>query len=224
MTQDKLEEHIFSTYIGLRAGMVVIAFALPVILWAGARVFFDTGLQSSISAYYDTGMRDWFCGILFATGICLYLYKGFTDEENIVLNISGVLALGVAVFPYTWRPFGGSLTPHGVCAVLFFVGIASVCWRRAADTLVLINDETVKQGFARKYKMIAAALAVSPLAAVAVNALGGYDALIFWIEVIGIYIFAYYWWTKGSELKQTRALQLVIEKRPDAKPLFEAVK
>ena len=204
--------------------MVVIALALPIILWAAGRLIFHEPLQPSISAYYCTGMRDWFCGLLFAIGIGLYLYKGFTDEENIVLNISGALALCIAIFPYTWRPLVGPVTPHGICAVLFFAGIAWVCWRRALDTLVLIKDEKVKQVFARRYKRIAIALAVSPLAAVVFNTLGDYGAIIFWIEVFAIYVFAFYWWTKSRELKQTRALQLAIKGGPDAKDLIDVLK
>ncbi len=45
MNPDKLEEHIFSTYIGLRTGMVVIALALPIILWAAGRLIFHEPLH-----------------------------------------------------------------------------------------------------------------------------------------------------------------------------------
>ena len=34
-----------------------------------------------MSAYYATGIRDWFVGVLFAVAACLYLYKGLTDKE-----------------------------------------------------------------------------------------------------------------------------------------------
>ncbi len=189
-----------ATYFSLRRGMVIIAIALPIVLAAVGYLLFHVSLRESLSAYYCTPMRDYFVGTLVAIGVCLYLYKGFSDEENIALNCSGALALGIAFFPLNWNPWNDRLTPHGICAVLFFVGIAWVSLRCARQTVALIRDVAVKAAFERKYKLIGYAMVASPVIAYLINA---FTKFRFWAEVVAILVFAYYWFTKSRELVQT---------------------
>lgn len=209
----ELEEHILSTYFSLRWGMVVIAIGSPLILAGLGYLLFQSELQDSLSAYYGTGMRDFFVGALCATGACLYLYKGFSTEENIVLNCAGTLAVGTALFPWTWNPWGERVTPHGICAVLFFLGIAWVCLRCAKDTLRLVTDEGVRTSFERKYKVIGSAMAASPVIAYLVNVFlpEPYRGYTFWAEVAAIAVFAAYWVTKSLELARTSAEERVVK-------------
>ena len=87
MTRDELQHHMFATYTTLRIGLAVIAFAFPILLWLGGRVI-GLPLQDSMSAYYHAfaadgqSMRNWFVGILFAVGVILYLYQGYSYREN----------------------------------------------------------------------------------------------------------------------------------------------
>lgn len=53
----------------------------------------------SISAYYYTAARAVFVACLCAIGTCLVVYRGTTDREDVVLNISGSLAFFVALIP-----------------------------------------------------------------------------------------------------------------------------
>lgn len=107
-------------------------------------------------------MRDWFVGLLFGVGIVLYLYKGFTWLENWALNIAGVMAWGVALFPMPWPGFSGIRLPllgpngtlHGACAITLFFCIAYVCIFRAADTLSLIKDEARREIFRKRYRVL----------------------------------------------------------------------
>ena len=101
MIPSEIRRHITQAYFNLRFGNAVAAFLFPLILWFGGRFLADVPLQPSISAYYYTPMRDIFVGILFAIGSFLYLYKGFSRQENYALNCAGLLALGIAVFPET---------------------------------------------------------------------------------------------------------------------------
>ena len=48
---EKLQEHVFSTYITLRYGVVLIAALLPAVVYGVGRAF-GIALQDSISAYY----------------------------------------------------------------------------------------------------------------------------------------------------------------------------
>ena len=94
MREEDLQRHITRTYMTLRVGVAAMGLALPLLLWVGSEE-----PQSSMSACYHTRMGDVFVGLLFAIGACLYLYRGFSTRENIALNLAGILAFGVAVFP-----------------------------------------------------------------------------------------------------------------------------
>ena len=92
MQPDELQAHILSTYFGLRLGIVIASALLPIVLFFGGWLRGGLELQPSISDYYFAGggvMRDWFVGTLCAVGVFLYLYKGFSDRENVALNIAG---------------------------------------------------------------------------------------------------------------------------------------
>jgi hypothetical protein len=219
MKSDVLEKHIFSTYFTLRIGIAVIAILFPLVLWIGGRIYAGLPLQDSISAYYHASidqksMRDWFVGVLFAIGAFLYLYKGYSNTENIVLNCAGVLAVGIAIFPMWWNSVDDSrkFSLHGFCAISFFLCIAFVCIRCASDTLHLIQDENVKRRFKRQYNIIGVAMITSPaMAFVLTVLLQQYKALTFYVEAAGIFSFAAYWLTKSREISITEADRLALQ-------------
>lgn len=107
-----------------------------------------------MSAYYHSPMRDIFVGAICAVGVFLYLYKGYSNKENIALNTAGISAILVALFPMQWecgtecRP----VTALGVFAVLFFLSIFYVCWFRATDTLPLVTDPSRRSYYQRIYR------------------------------------------------------------------------
>ena len=86
----QLQRHMSGTYFSLRVGMGVLAAALPPLLWLGGRLGDGEPLRCSMSAYYYSAtMRDTFVGTLVAVGVFLYLYKGFSRQENWALNLAG---------------------------------------------------------------------------------------------------------------------------------------
>jgi hypothetical protein len=57
-------------------------------------------VRASLSAYYYTGMRDFFVGGMVVSGLFLITYRLFEKSLNNVLTIiGGLAALGVAFFP-----------------------------------------------------------------------------------------------------------------------------
>lgn len=103
-----LLKHFSSTYFSLRAGLALLAFAFPLVLYFYGRLRYGLPLQPSMSAYFWAAtaeqcasfpMRTWFVGFLFAIGAGLYAYKGFTPLENLLLNAAAACAALVAVFP-----------------------------------------------------------------------------------------------------------------------------
>jgi hypothetical protein len=209
-SSDKLRRHFESTYLSLRIGVAAIGVALPVALWVGALLIEGSSLQSSISAYYYTGMRDVFVGALFAIGVALYVYRGFSPAENVVLSLAGVLAVCVALFP-TQGDGERSVVHdvHAIAAVAFFACLAYVSVFRAADTLSLIRDTGRAQTLQRIYHGLGIVMLASPLVALAAERVlrppGGEPSVVFYVEVFGVWAFAAYWLVKSWEIRQTSA-------------------
>src|SRR6266702_3052237 len=127
------ERESSTTYVCLRRGMFLIALLFPLILWLGGGLIFDLPLQTSMSFYYHTGMRDIFVGVLGTIGTFLFLYRPKSSWENRWLNVAGFSAMGVALF--AMNPLGDCRPPdsdsglalHGTFAAVFFAAIAVVC-------------------------------------------------------------------------------------------------
>ncbi len=115
---------VFS-YLQLRKSIGLLGCALPFVLALGAIAFFQTGLQSSISSYYHTGMQDVFVGILCVIGLFLLSYKGYERKDAVAGNIASICAVGTALFPTAtdeavWGATAQFPRIHLVFATLFF--------------------------------------------------------------------------------------------------------
>ena len=73
--QNNKNSLVFS-YLEHRKTIGILGIALPFVLLLGALIIYQTGLQTSISSYYYTGMRDVLVGTLVAYGIFLFSYTG----------------------------------------------------------------------------------------------------------------------------------------------------
>ena len=80
--------------------MIVLLGASLVIEWSKTD---PHCLQNSISAYYYTPVRAIFVGSLITIGVCMVVLKGNTEPEDILLNVAGILAPGVALVPTPGR-------------------------------------------------------------------------------------------------------------------------
>jgi hypothetical protein len=177
-------------------------------------------LAGSMSAYYHASdslhptqgspgkgvMRDEFVGILFAVGVILFVYQGYTRLEDWALNLAGILAWGIALFPMAW-PSGASnssFSLHGTCAISFFICIAYVCIFRASDTLALIHNKTLYRAYRRTYICLGIAMVALPaFAFFLISQLPWHTSAIFFVELAGIYVFATYWIVKSHEVSKT---------------------
>ncbi len=184
---------MLATYRQLRRALYIAAFALPWVLIAVG----GWDVKPSISAYYDDPdlKRDIFVGTLCAVGAGILAYKGFKRSENVALNISGVMAFGVALISHesrwpAWLPTGAS---HGVCAVTFFLGIIYVCIVHADDTIEL----TGMKWLGSTYKLLGCLIVVLPLAIWLLSP----SNWKFWAESAAIWVFGGYWWLKTHELE-----------------------
>jgi hypothetical protein len=216
----QLQKHMAGTYFALRRGMGALAAALPPLLWLGGRFGDGEPLRCSMSAYYySPAMRDTFVGVLVAIGVFLYLYKGFSRQENWALNLAGALAVGIAMVPTTpsCEDGGRRLTAHGTFAVMFFLSIAYVCVFRASDTLSLVRDTRMAERLRATYRGLGALMVVSPGVAWALDVLlqpgSRGRSLVFFVEAVAVLTFATYWLVKSRELGATEAERLALERK-----------
>lgn len=209
-----LQKHMAGSYHSLRLGIGVIGVALPFVLWLGGRYLDHEALRGSMSAYYySPAMRNTFVGALITIGACLYMYKGFSTEENVALNAAGFFAVVVAMMPTTDGEGGPMLTTHRLAAVLFFLSISYVAVFRAADTLSLVRDARDARKLRGLYQTLGVAMVVFPLMAVV---LGMSNAevkkiVVFMVEAAGVLVFGTFWLVKSAELKATDAQRLALE-------------
>lgn len=220
---DQLKNRMIRSYLNISLGMAVIAFSFPIIIYLAGRAF-GIELQPSLSDYYfaqspstlretfDFPVRVLFVGGLFALGAFLNLYKGFTCRENMVLNVAGAFAAGVALFPMgkiviyeRITSKGTNLTLHGLCAVLLFVCMFYVAVWGKRRTLRLMKDPP-RRYFTYAYNTIAGAMVCFIVIGMALNLLFGNtgdkakDSTIFFVEAAGVWVFAAFWAVKTYEM------------------------
>ncbi len=239
-----LWDHYSDTYFSLRMGLAVLAFTFPLVLYGYGKYRHGLDLQPSMSAYFFAAtaqqcasfpMRTLFVGFLFAIGACLYLYKGFTDLENYLLNGAGICAALVAIFPerillsdavqhigirqlFESCPAVRAVAEaaptfpiHYIAAVLMFVILAVVAWACAYKTLdYLPASKGDPASFRRTYRAIAVLMVLCPATGLLLTALtGGTSSYVFFVEAAGVWTFAAYWVVKSRELALSR-----LEKNP----------
>ena len=103
------------SFLWMRVFIGVLGVVLPLWVVFADKVAFhgDPFPRGSISAYYYSGMRDVFVGILCATGVFLITYKlSERNLDNVASLVAGVCAALISLFP-TGRPghSGVGLTP-----------------------------------------------------------------------------------------------------------------
>src|SRR3972149_5766053 len=89
------------SYLGLRKAVGIIGTALPFVLAFGKILLEGPGIQSSISSYYHTEMRDVFVGSLCAIAVFLLSYRGYERKDDIAGDLACIFAIGVALLPTT---------------------------------------------------------------------------------------------------------------------------
>lgn len=191
----------------LRITMAVAAFAFPIVVILTGYAD-DCVLQDSLSAYYwaSGSGQHWarapFSIILFMLGVFLAIYKGFTREEDHVLNVAGFAAVGVVWFPMQWTcDVGCGFAIHGALASLLFICLAYIMWFRAKDTLRYVNDQKLHRRYWRTYNVLSLCALLTPVVAASLNYFIGGSKFTLLAEICGIWSFAAFWAVKEHELQ-----------------------
>jgi len=168
-------------------------------------------------------MRNWFVGILFIMGACLYLIHGFSIWEKIFLNLAGIFAVMVALNPMPWV-FGKAtgFPMHYASAMSFFAMVACVCLFCSGKTLRYFPDcpnrEKIIERYKWAYRLLGVSMLLSPFTAGIFDDVTKQSSTTFWKEAFGIIAFGIYWLLKTEELDRSgverRAMRGEIEIDP----------
>ena len=207
---------VFS-YLALRKTIGILGMAFPIVLFMGALIFFETGLQRSISSYYHTGMRDVFVGILCVIGFFLFSYRGYNRADDIAGDLACIFAVGVALFPTTpdqAASGGHNLIGyiHLICAVLFFITL--IYFSLFLFTKTNPNKQPSRRKLQRNkvYRVCGYAMGMCILLIIIyflipddmAPKVGAYKP-VFWLEAMAIFTFGISWLTKGEAILKDEA-------------------
>src|ERR1017187_8075683 len=97
----KENNSLIVTFITLRQLIGWLGIALPVVMIFYSFAVRECGggcgfLESTISVYYHTDVRNIFVGILCAVGVFMMCYKGYGTKDTVASRLAGFFALCVA--------------------------------------------------------------------------------------------------------------------------------
>ncbi len=216
--------HLIRTAVGLLGSLLPFILVLG---WAALHGWWS--LLGSLSAYYHTGMRDFFVGILVVVGILLLTYKiADRERDSLLSSLAGIFAIGVALFPTAIPPgLQPTVTPtpiqewlteersqfiHFVCAGLFILCLMLLCMFFAYGELEPETEEFDGQrgvvppgAWFTVHLSMAILILVSVLFIVATQLWDVWDTYSILIgEAVAIWAFGVSWFLKGFDLKVLR--------------------
>jgi uncharacterized membrane protein len=206
------EDSLVISYLVLRKTVGVLGVALPFVVSLGGMIIFHDAIQSSISSYYHTGMRDVLVGALWTIGFFLYSYKGYERIDNIVGNLACVFAVGVSLFPTTadgvnspTAEFIGGV--HLLFAALFFLTL--IYFSLVLFTKTNLNKQSTPEKMQRNvvykvcgYIMLACVVLMGIYHFLPDSAVASLEAYkpVYWLETLAILTFGISWLTKGEAI------------------------
>lgn len=208
---DSSKRLVFS-YLEHRKTIGILGIGLPFVVSLGAMILFQTGIQSSISSYYHTPMRDVFVGTLFAIGFFLLSYRGYERTDDIAGDLAFVFAIGMALFPTA--PDGAVSDAarivgnvHVVFAALFFSTLIYFSLflftktdekKKPTERKLMRNEVYQACGYTMAISLLLIAVYYR-LPAEWASLLVQYKP-VFWLESLAILAFGASWFTKSEAL------------------------
>jgi 4-amino-4-deoxy-L-arabinose transferase-like glycosyltransferase len=202
------------TYLALRKAVGWVALLLPFALAIPWWIFGGHQLETSISGYYYTGMRNLFVGSLCAIAMFMLCCRGYDLKDEIAGIFSSICALGVAFFP-TEPDANATATQHEVgiahytFAVLLFSTLAYFClvlFRMTARNrkMTLQKRQRNRVYVVCGWAIIASMVLIAVLKLMKVHYLAGSLAPTFCFESTALLAFGVAWLVKGETfLKDT---------------------
>jgi protein-S-isoprenylcysteine O-methyltransferase Ste14 len=208
--QSSPQDPLVLSYLSLRKAVGIIAFAMPFVLAIGKILLQGPGVQSSISAYYYTDMRDVFIGCFCAIAVFQLSTKGYGKKDQIIGILACIFTLGTAFIPVT--PDTGA-TPHQeTIGWIHYVFAGFLLFTLAYFSLVLFTKtDPDKRPTRRKlqrntvYKVCGYTILASIFTIVVISLPMFKDKVArfqpqFWLESLAVVVFGVSWLTKGEAI------------------------
>lgn len=120
------------SYLTLRKTVGLLGVSLVPVLVIGSYIIDHlingqpAAIQTSVSAYYYTDMRNELEGIIFGIGMFLLCYDGYDLQDSIISKLAGLFGLCIALFPTSPTSEKGDIISviHYVTAGIFFALLA----------------------------------------------------------------------------------------------------
>jgi hypothetical protein len=212
------------SYYKMRRAIGVLGITLPLILVVGSSLFGGCNeVQSSISTYYYTNMRNIFVGYNCAVALFLFAYRGHDWMDNLAGNLGCIFVLGVAFLPCpiattvppclvattAQSPMVGKL--HNLSALLYFIILIVYSLFLFPKThMDMVTGEKKDMGIQKKRRNVVYYICGSIMTlslfliifymAFLRNSYPGLISLkpIFWLESFVLLSFGISWLTKGQ--------------------------
>jgi len=212
------------SYYTMRRAIGILGITLPLILVAGSSLFGGCEeVQSSISTYYHTNMRNIFVGFNCAVALFLFAYRGHDWRDNLAGYLGCIFVLGVAFLPCTvstpgqpclvpvsaQNPLVGNL--HNLSALLYFIILIVYALFLFPKThMDMVTGEKMFMGRQKKKRNIVYYICGSLMSAsllLIITYMWFLDNLfpdlihrdpVFWLESIVLLSFGVSWLTKGQ--------------------------
>jgi hypothetical protein len=212
------------SYYTMRRAIGILGITLPLILVAGSSLFGDCKeVQTSISLYYYTNMRNVFVGFNCAVAFFLFAYRGHDWRDNLAGYLGCIFVLGVAFLPCAistpnqpclvtvsdQNPLVGKL--HNMNAILYFIILIVYSLVLFPKThMDMVTGEKMFMGRQKKkrnvvYYISGSIMTGSLLLIIAYMWILKYnypdlDQLnpVFWLESLVLLSFGISWMTKGQ--------------------------
>ena len=200
------------SYLVLRKAIGYLGIALPFILVFGNMLLNKPGIQSSISSYYYTPMRDVFVGTMCAIAVFMMSYKGYERKDGLAGVLACIFGVCVAFFPTT--PDSDPTSRQKLVGYIHLISAALYFLTLAYFSLVLFTKTDKSKVCTRRklqrntvYKICGYSMLLS-LCLIVVFALIPDKAKIevkklapvFWLESVAIFAFGFSWFTKGEAI------------------------
>ncbi len=209
MSGTRIEHRVLVSYLTLRRVVGLLGVLLPIVLAVGEKMIFGgSSLRPSLSAYYDSPMRDVFVGSLFVIGLFLFSYRGYERKDDVAGDLACVFALGVALSPISSASYAIRMT-HSLSAAALFITLAFF-------SLFLFTKSkpgrplTPEKRFRNRIYVTCGLMMLGAVAAIGLYyALGSPPSItrlnpVFWLEALALAAFGFSWFVKGKTLWRDR--------------------
>jgi hypothetical protein len=201
LTEEDKSDLVIS-YMELRRTIGIVGMSMPFILMGGAWIFFSIGFQISLSAYYQTPMRDISVGLMFFLSGFLWSYRGYDRRDAITGKLASIFGLLSVIFPLPKDPtlLGIIGNLHNILAGIFFLTLiyfSGFLFTKSRSGTPITPQKLLRN---RIYRVCAVMMGLSLVVGLTLHFQPAFAPfrLLLWGETLATEAFGIAWFVKGE--------------------------